>query len=327
MLERICQALSLNRNALTLEPITTGHFNDSFVIREGDREPFVLRIAPPEDAGFLFYERLMMRQEPPIAARLLKETSVPVPRVLFSDFSRDAAYRDYLVMEKLPGRALSEIAHRLAPAQIDNLLKRVGECLREVHALGAEAYGYVGPHKPMEPCPRWDEAFVSMWRLMVDDLVRCGGYPESLREPVGGLASRHRELFDYSGPPVLLHMDVWSQNILVGEKGELTGLLDWDRALYGDPEIEFSVLDYCGISKPSFWEGYGSRSENSAGFRLRSVFYLLYEHQKYIVINILRRKNPRRAAAYVSDCKRLLRSLAQMLDDRPLLEAPLDNFG
>ena len=326
ILDRICEALSLDRDGLSFEPITTGHFNDSFVITEDGGRSLVLRIAPPDDAGFLFYERLMMRQEPIIAERILAETPVPVPRVLFSDFSRKAADRDYLVMEKLRGRALSEMGHRLTSAQTANALRRVGECLQQTHTLEGTAYGYVGPHKPMEPCPRWDEAFEKMWALIIDDIIGCGAYPASWREPLGGLASRHRGLFDYQGPPVLLHMDVWSQNVLVDEDGNLTGLLDWDRALYGDPEIEFSVLDYCGISRPAFWKGYGTPPQKTRHFLFRQTFYLLYEHQKYIVINRLRRKDFQRAAGYAAECKGMLNSLAEMLHDSQLVTALADGF-
>ena len=79
-------------------------------------------------------------------------------------------------------------------------------------------------------------------------------------------------------------MDVWHQNILVNSNSEVTGIVDWDRGLWGDPEIEYAVLDYCGISEPAFWEGYGKRRDSSAEARLRQTFYLLYELLKYIVI-------------------------------------------
>ncbi|WP_256973118.1 aminoglycoside phosphotransferase family protein [Nostoc sp. T09] len=68
---------------------------------------------------------------------------------------------------------------------------------------------------------------------------------------------RHKRSLDYTESPRLLHMDVWFQNILVDSAGNVTGLVDFDRALWGDPEIEFAVLDYCGISEPAFWRGYG----------------------------------------------------------------------
>ena len=84
-----------------------------------------------------------------------------------------------------------------------------------------------------------------------------------------------RPLFDRPVPAALLHMDVWAQNILVDDGGRLTGLVDWDRALWGDPEIEFAVLDYCGISTPAFWQGYGRERDLSEPAQVRRVFYLL----------------------------------------------------
>jgi aminoglycoside phosphotransferase (APT) family kinase protein len=107
-------------------------------------------------------------------------------------------------------------------------------------------------------------------------------------------------------------MDVWSQNILVDEQGYMTGLVDFDRALWGDPEIEFAVLDYCGISEPAFWLGYGRDRDTSFSAQIRARFYLLYEVQKYIPIRIWRRNAPAQALEY----KRTAFGLAQ-----PLLQA------
>lgn len=90
------------------------------------------------------------------------------------------------------------------------------------------------------------------------------------------------------------------------EDGARSGLLDWDRALWGDPEIEFAVLDYCGISRPAFWEDYGAPRDQSPEARVRTLFYLLYEIQKYIVIRHGRNGDPAPAAA----CKRQALELA-----------------
>jgi len=90
----------------------------------------------------------------------------------------------------------------------------------------------------------------------------------------------------------------------------LTCLLDWDRALWGDPEIEFAVLDYCGISEPAFWEGYGRRRDESPEAQVRRVFYLLYEIQKYIVIRRVRYGSPAKAEPYRRQSLQLARTLA-----------------
>lgn len=66
----------------------------------------------------------------------------------------------------------------------------------------------------------------------------------------------------------------------------------------GDPELEFAVLDYCGISEPPFWKGYGDERDGSPEAEIRRIFYLLYEVQKYIVIRRIRGRDPQRADAY-----------------------------
>ncbi len=260
-------------------PIPTGKFNTSFFARAGDRE-WVLRIAPPRDAVFVFYERGMMRQEPAIHELLLARTSIPAARILAFDDSLELVDREYLLMERLPGRPLTETPH----APYDRVLRQVGAHLAAAHALTADRYGYLGAHRPMTPQTSWVAAFEIMWSKMIDDIVGVGWYDRGEARFLRGLLDRHLSLFDRPAPASLLHMDIWHQNILVDDSGQVTGIVDWDRALWGDPEIEFAVLDYCGVSEPAFWEGYGRERDASPAARVRQAFYLLYELQKYIVI-------------------------------------------
>ncbi len=112
------------------------------------------------------------------------------------------------------------------------------------------------------------------------------------------LLDRHITLFDRNIPASLLHMGVWAENILADGTSTVTGLIDWDRALWEDPEIEYAVLDYCGISEPAFWEGYGRERDRSQEARVRQVFYLLYELQKYIIIRQGRGNDSARSKQY-----------------------------
>jgi aminoglycoside phosphotransferase (APT) family kinase protein len=113
---------------ISLRRIRTGKFNTSFFVDTGE-ERLVLRIAPPSYAVFVFYERDMMRQEPEIHKLVLSHTSVPVPRIFAYDDSHEFIDRDYLIMECLPGRSLTEM-HGLA---ISDILRQVGGYLKQVH--------------------------------------------------------------------------------------------------------------------------------------------------------------------------------------------------
>ena len=76
-----------------------------------------------------------------------------------------------------------------------------------------------------------------------------------------------------------------------------------------DPEIEFAALDYCGISEPAFWGGYGAERDQSREADIRRLFYLLYEAQKYIFIRRVRRNRPHEADRYRQQSLNLAQSL------------------
>jgi aminoglycoside phosphotransferase (APT) family kinase protein len=301
--------LSVDADHLRFEPIRTGKHNRSYYVYSDGGEA-VLRIAPPPEVGMIFYERDMMAQEPALHALLRAETTVPVAEVYTYDDSHAVIGSSYMLMERLPGRALSDVPH-VSARYYDRTMEQVGGYLRQMHALTADQYGYLGAHQPMEPQPDWWQAFSVMWNKLLGDVQGCGGYSAGETGYMRGLLDAYRPHFDRPVPASLLHMDVWSQNILVDDKGYVCGLVDLDRALWGDPEIEYVVLDHCGISEPAFWVGYERERPWSTSAQIRQRFYLLYEVQKYIIIHLLRRDDPAGAARYREHCLRLAMPLAQ----------------
>ncbi len=315
----VADALRVDAPAVRLVPIPTGKHNRSYYV-ESAAGSHVLRVAPPDDAGYLFYEARMMRQEPALHALIRRRLPIPIADVVHYDFSRARLDRDYLIMTALPGIPLSA-ATNLTQARLDRALRQTGECMRQLHSLTAEdclgrpLHGYVGPHHPMSPQSTWWEAFRIMWHKLLDDVVACEGYSPEEGQAMRDLLDYYRRYFDRPVVPRLLHMDVWGQNILVDDSGNVTGLVDFDRALWGDPEIEFAVLDYCGISEPAFWRGYGAARETSTAAAVRRQFYLLYEVQKYMPIEVWRRNNRAAAERYKRQCLALA---AQLLPSRAL---------
>jgi aminoglycoside phosphotransferase (APT) family kinase protein len=283
-------------------PFGAGKFSQTYAVSslQGD---FVLRIAPPDSMLQLFYEYRMMRQEPGIHSRLLAETSVPVPPIPAYDFSRSRIDRDYLIMPLFPGEPLSRAI--LSRKAEERAWSEWGAYIRQVHGLtdAGNRFGYLGEHRCMEPQASWSEAFAVMYRKELDDIVTCGVYDEATADATFGLLEKHLGLFDSCGTSCLLHGDIWVTNLLVKPDGEVTGVLDFDRACWGDVEWDFAIAEYCG-ARAAFWEGYGRRPETDAGeAAVRRLFYLLYEHEKYIVISMSERRNdPAGARRYASEC-------------------------
>ncbi|MGD8795044.1 MAG: phosphotransferase, partial [Anaerolineae bacterium] len=152
LVQLVTAHLPADAGRLRFEPIPTGHHNTSYYVHTAS-DDLVLRISPPDDEGFLFYEQRMMAQEPGLHALLRAETTVPVAEILAYDDSRHLLDRDYLIMERLPGRPLTGAG--LTGGALDSVLHQVGAYLAQMHALVADRYGYLGAHRPMEPQPTW----------------------------------------------------------------------------------------------------------------------------------------------------------------------------
>ena len=281
-----------------------GKFSEVFAVdaAEGDGR-YVLRVAPPDDVLQLFYEYRMMRQEPAIHARLLAETQVPAPPILAHDFTRKHIDRDMLIMPRLAGAPLSEAS--LSEAGRARALREWGQWVRQIHSLTDpdNRFGYLGEHECMAPQPTWREAFAVMYRKLLDDIVGCGVYDERTAGEAMTLLERNAEVFDSCDTSRLCHGDLWVTNLLVDGDGGVTGVLDFDRACWGDVEWDLAIAEYCGVTREPFWEGYGERIETHHGAAaVRRLFYLLYEHQKYIVISVSsRRDDPARARRYAAE--------------------------
>jgi fructosamine-3-kinase len=265
-----------------LTPVSTGKFNTTVLGRCREHD-IIIRIAPDPDKTFLFYERNMMAQEPEIHHIVRENTTLPVPEIYIYDSTRRYLDRDVLIEEAMPGTPVSECS---LPADVrDRMEEQMGRFLRELHdRCQRQSYGYLGNHNPMPPHENWTSAFAEMWNRLIDDIVSVWVYTTHQGNRARQALTKNLHHFTRTVPASLLHMDIWDQNILVDMKGNVSGILDWDRALWGDPEIEFAVLDYCGYNTKAFWRGYGTMPEQTPSARIRMTFYHLYEVQKYLVI-------------------------------------------
>ena len=277
-------------------------FSETFSV-DGPDGRYVLRVAPPDSVRQLFYEYRMMRQEPRIHARLLAETPVPVPPIIARDFSRSLIDRDYLLMPRLDGRPLSEAP--LSDSSRDSAMRQWGRHVAQIHGLTDPSgrFGYLGEHQCMESQATWREAFAMMYRKELDDIVACGVYDRATADRGIALLEANLDRFEHCRASCLMHGDLWVTNLMVAPDGRVTGVIDFDRACWGDVEWDLAIAEYCGVTRPPFWEGYGTQVQTHAGdAAVRRLFYLLYEHQKYIVISMSRRRNdPAGAKRYAAE--------------------------
>jgi fructosamine-3-kinase len=97
-------------------------------------------------------------------------------------------------------------------------------------------------------------------------------------------AARHEGALDEVITPVLVHFDLWDGNILVdldGEAPRIGGLIDAERAFWGDPLADFVSLALLGDIRQdeAFLAGYrdaGGPARFDASSRVRLALYRSY---------------------------------------------------
>jgi aminoglycoside phosphotransferase (APT) family kinase protein len=286
--------------------VLTGLFNTSFFLTAGSRE-LVLRIAPIGEDGLLFYEKDMMVSEPVVHRLIREKTDLPIPEIIAYDDSGEIIPNRYLIMQKLPGRPLSDVS--LSADMLENIQEELGGMVRKLHEIDGDGFGYSSRDKVMTPRDNWPEAMLEMISLILDDCCAVGIYSDEEAGEARKLFEKQRPLLDHDVVSTFLHMDLWQENILIDDENRISGLVDIDRSIWGDPELEFAILDICGLSTEAFFRGYGAPRDVSKEAEMRRKIYTLYEFFKYLYIYTVRRPNPTVFNWYLTHTQRLLREI------------------
>lgn len=262
--------------------LTDGWFNTAYRVVLDDGGPAVVKLAPPADAAVLRYELGIMATEAMVYRRLasLPGGSVPTPALLH-------AGEEFLVVSLLDGTGWDKAADRLTPATEAALRHDLGAITARLHTLAPEdgRFGYPAAASALS-ADDWPTAFTAMVDALLDDAER---WRSPLGEPPAGiraLVAAGEDALAEVAEPRLVHFDLWPGNIFV-EPGtgrtpaRITGLIDHERAFWGDPAAELVSLAIGGDTGPDsdLVAGYteaGGVLDFTPALRHRLALYRLY---------------------------------------------------
>ncbi|MFF5242816.1 amino acid adenylation domain-containing protein [Streptosporangium sp. NPDC000095] len=194
---------------------------------------------------------------------LLRGSGASCPEMVHWDVSRRDLPHAYAVMTKVPGRPLSEVSGGLSAVEIAGLYREMGRTLRAIHGVRVERFGPIdGPQESS------NEAYVGgQLDLRLAQFVEFGGDPE-LHAELSAHVRRDRHLLTRCDAPVLCHNDFHERNVMVaGSEGpgsplRMTGVIDMENALGGDPLMDLARTDYFAVRGDAerrryLLEGYG----------------------------------------------------------------------
>jgi len=189
--------------------------------------------------------------------------------------------------------------------------RQLGAYVRQLHEIKSNYCGY--PDRKAPTGKSWPIIFHTYTELIFKDCLSVGIIDKNEYDDFLWVYNRHRDVVP-DVQPCFLHLDLWSQNILT-RNGQITGILDFDRGLFGDAELEFAVLDTYGYATEAFFKGYGKPRPADSDAQVRQRLYIVYELIKYAFIRCARGGNFSLGRSFVAQCRQILDEIEQAVTE------------
>jgi aminoglycoside phosphotransferase (APT) family kinase protein len=226
--------------ASVAERLTGGLFATTYRVHLDDGRRVVVKTAPTADDRLLTHERDLLRIEA-LVYELAADRALPVPQVLLADWSRMHLPGDAVVVTHLDGVPRAEA--QLEPDASARAQRGMGGVLAGLHAIVGAEFGY--PGRPSLQAATWRAAFTALVETLLADARHWS--VDVPADEVRAALARHAGALDDVAVPALVHTDLWPGNVFVDPAtGELTGVIDTERALFGDPLVDLVGMDPFG---------------------------------------------------------------------------------
>ncbi len=266
-------AFGRHASLLNFSELTDGYFNAAYLLELADGPKYVLKAAPPDDIRVLRYEKGIMQAEVETIRLVRQNTQVPAPEIFAHDWSRQIIGCDYFVMALLPGVPLSKLRKELTEQQSTATDRQAGIFLRQMNEIRGAHFGALT--QPDRQFDSWRLAFDSMLRDVLTDGREMQVRLPLPYEEIHARLSRHYAALEEVTAPRLVHWDLWDGNIFLDpETRSITGIIDFERALWGDPLMEANFVFW--QNSAAFLEGYGTPMLDTPEKRTRRLLYNIY---------------------------------------------------
>ena len=171
--------------------------------------------------------------------------SLPVPKVLAVDESGSLLPQAFSVLTRLDGVYLRSELNRLTRHDLIRVYRQMGSALRTLHDVKLPQFGEVMPGRGTRYLS--NPAFMlRQFELALETFERLGGDP-SLHGRLNAYVSERHELLECQERASFCHNDGHDANMLVTPSRSgwvLSGLLDFEHALAGDPLFDLAKTYY-----------------------------------------------------------------------------------
>lgn len=220
-----------------------------------------------------------------VAYDCLREQGIPAPRVIALDTSKTLVPQDYMVMSKIEGQAVIDRWPDLTSAQREQVAYEAGRYLAMMHEITFQGHGQLR-QLPPDRFPTWYDYVVDYLTHYGNEGVEQGIFSTRLRDTILATFERNKLLLSSVTPARLVHWDYHFENIME-QDGHVSGILDFEWALSGDPNYDFKVRqqweETCPGSREALYRGYTDRRALPPDHETRVALYCVMMFVDYAV--------------------------------------------
>jgi aminoglycoside phosphotransferase (APT) family kinase protein len=222
-----------------LEQPTHGIMNSVWIVNHA----YVLRVdtrTPPEERSRFVGEAL--------AYRLLREIGLPVPHLITVDESRQHLPFPYLIVSRIPGQTLVEC---WGNPQDSMLAEQAGSLLAHIHDITFPRFGplMVEVDRAQPNYTHWRNYVQAYFERAAHPTLTAGLITPAQYDQITLHLRQMRASLDRLRFGHLVHGDYHAENLLTAE-GHITGVLDFEWAISGDPVWDFVLLEEWEATAP-----------------------------------------------------------------------------
>ena len=255
-----------------IEELTEGMCNVAYKLTYEDGFRTILKIASPIKSGFLTNECNLMDAEVMAMKLVARNTDIKVPEVYTYDTTKTLCEGEYFFMECLEGSNWISVIESLGEDVNLSLRRKTGVLQKQLTAISNDKFGLLGDVQH-----EFDGLFDFVYFLInnvLHDAEKRGVVIGVPKNEIMDLLAKDKNVFEEIKKSTLVHWDMWEGNIFVKD-GEITGIIDWERAMWGDPYMDEPFRHHKRCK--DFLEGFGVLELSKAEMR-RIYWYdiLLY---------------------------------------------------
>jgi len=250
---------NLDEHLEVLNKVSGGasHYTYSVVLGNGDE--YIFKASDYDWSGLPDYEYGFSIEGPML--EFLSDKQILTPEVLFFDNSEEEFDFKFVICEKVSGDNFFEAWESGDLSTVKEAGKMLARFHNSVSFSDSGKLGWRDGGKDLFVAEEIE------WIDMVQDMIYT--FSENMREQtefsnyfeeIRDLFERHKEVLRQDFSPVLLHQEFGPRNMLV-KNGEITGVVDWERAISGDPEFDVFIAERQFTARTNLFEGTDQEAE------------------------------------------------------------------